>query len=167
MKELFYFSNSDVMVQVHYDDTENVLRYTSHRKISEREREIIEQYIKNHVVTEIEQKSLKETILNYGGIDSKLTYNLDQFHLERRKADKEKEEATNSAADSAVKDLISNSMENYYFEKIGETLIKIHKIEDTAESGKAKEAYHLDLLELVQAYNMYSNKKVDIQDLLN
>ena len=42
MKELFYFSQSDLMIQVQYSEASNALSYSSHREITEAERKFIE-----------------------------------------------------------------------------------------------------------------------------
>ena len=166
MKELFYFSNSDVMVQIEYSETDNLLHYTSHRRITDREREIIEQYIKNHVVSEIEDHANTDaTSLNYAGIDAKLTYNLDQFHLEKSKTTREEPNINEAQVEKTVQDLIQSSMQKYYFEKIGEMLLSLRKAYESADDIQISGIKH-DLAQLVDAYNSYSNQKVDLTDIL-
>jgi len=166
MKELFYFSNSDVMVQIQYSDTDNLLQYTSHRRITDREREIIEQYIKNHVVSEFEDQANIETTLNYAGIDAKLTYNLDQFHLEKSKNAKEEPKVNETQIEKSVQDLIQSSMQKYYFEKIGEMLLSLRKAYEKADDIQINRIKQ-DLSELIDAYNSYASKKVDLTDILS
>ena len=68
----------------------------------------------------------------------------------------------NGKIDLAIKDLINTSMSNYYFEKIGETIVEYKKNETTPKNDKFKK----NLEELVIAYNAYSSKKVKLEKVL-
>lgn len=160
MKELFYFSNSDLMIQVQYVDELNTLRYSSHRKITKREKEFVEQYILNNIVanrTEVEEKST--ATLSYIGINFSLAKELTQVQQRKPKPDLNFD---NGNVDLAIKDLINTSMSNYYFEKIGETIVEYKKNETTPKNNKFKK----NLEELVIAYNSYSSKKVKLEKVL-
>lgn len=148
MKDLYYFSNSDVMVQVHVAQDGGIVWYKSHRKIDQHEQEIIEAYL----------ESEQEVEVDYAGINSDLVANLNQFHAEKRQ---QVEQTQNSPeVDEAIQQLITGSMESYYFEQIGDLLVKIRN------QHAATPRQVGDLVMLVEAYNGYAANKVDAQTLL-
>jgi len=175
MKELFYFSKSNVMVQVQYSYQSNALRYASHRSITEVERNVIERYFRENVATEAKNPRFAEAAIQYGGIDYKLINHLNQFQAvkpfgesDQRFADDANpfESLINKDVETSVQDLIHTSMSNYYFEKIGNAILEVRKaIRNEADTDKLRE-YRRRLEELVSAYNQYSNKPVSLQEVL-
>jgi len=172
MKELYYFSKSDVMIQVQFSNASQSLRYASHRHLSEEERMTIEKYLLKNVVSE-SHTEWGDTQLDYLGIDYKLINSLNQFNSVKPSESKEDaalnnpfKSFVNKDIEKSVNELITTSMTNYYFEKIGSTLLETRReIEAAAEKTKLAE-YKQMLEELVDAYNQYSNRKVKIKDIL-
>ncbi len=176
MKELFYFSKSDLMVQVQYNKDTHALRYASHRKINDGEKGLVEKYITENVANETKNPEYSTAAIDYTGVDFKLINHLNQFHAV--KSLKKPGKAKGSEAgeplkslirkdiDSAVKDLIKTSMKNYYFEKIGSTLVEARKKSENGARTEELKEYNSMLEELVNAYNSYSRKKVSFKDVL-
>ncbi|MFQ5822993.1 MAG: hypothetical protein ACE5JB_02960 [bacterium] len=163
MKELLYFSFSDLMIQVKYSKDVNSLQYASHRKITIGERVIIEQYLLTNIAVKTEYYQKHPSVLVYLGINSKLVKELNLFHLKNTiKFLKDKEQDV----ENSVKNLITESMSKYYFEQIGNTILEIRKIAKDPYSEKKMVYYKNKLEELVDAYNIYTNRKVTIEEVL-
>ena len=163
MKELLYFSSSDLMIQVAYLKKENALHYFSHRKLTFGERVIVEQYLLTNIAVKTEYYKKHPANLNYLGINSKLVKDLNQFHLKNTMSnlrDKEQE------VSSSVRNLIDQSMANYYFEQIGNTILEIRKIIDEPISEHEIATYKNRLQELVTAYNAHNKVKVTCKEVV-
>ena len=158
MKELFYFSQSDLMIQVQYGQVSNALSYSSHREITEGERKFIEHYIRTKVNSEAESNSV-----SYQGINDELAKDLNEYHSKTTlKSLHEKHEKV----DNAVKGLIKESMANYYFEQIGKKLIEVRgMIQESSEVSELNLEKN-NLAELVYAYNIYADQKVSFEKVL-
>lgn len=158
MKELFYFSQSDLMIQVQHGHTSNSLCYSSHREITEGERKFVEHYIRTKVGTEAENDSV-----SYLGIDDELARDLNEYHSKNNlKSLHEKHEKI----DDAVKDLIKESMANYYFEQIGKKLIEMRGMIQQGGENLELNRERNNLAELVYAYNIYADEKVSFEKVL-
>ena len=68
MTGVFYYANSDLMLQVKFSSETDTLLYSSHRRISDREREVIERHIPTNVAVES-----RSATFYYLGINHKLT----------------------------------------------------------------------------------------------
>src|SRR3990172_7360706 len=107
MRELLYFSSSDLMIQVSYKKDVNSIHYFSHRELSFGERVIVEQYLLTNIAVKTEYYKKHPAMLNYIGVNSQLVKELNQFHLKNTMNTlKEKE----SKVKSSVKSLIDQSM---------------------------------------------------------
>ncbi len=163
MKELLYFSASDLMIEVNYKPENNSIHYASHRRLTFGERVIVEQYLLSNVAVKTEYFRKHPAALNYLGIDGRLVKDLNQFHLKNTiKTLKEKEQEV----EASVRALIHHSMSNYYFEQIGTKLLELRRKTRGAAADDELRTLQLQLAELVDAYNHYSEKKVQVQDLL-
>jgi len=163
MKELLYFSSSDIMVQVTYTKTTNSLDYYSHRKLTFGERVIVEQYLLNNIAVKTDYYKKVPSVLTYSGVDSKLVKDLNQFHLKNTISvlkQKEKE------VEHSVQKLIDKSMANYYFEQIGNTIIEIRRIVENSEYDLSLITYRKKLNKLIEAYNEHAEHKVTFHDIV-
>lgn len=164
MKELLYFSASDLMIQVNYEPEDNSIHYLSHRRLTFGERVVVEQYLLTNVAVKTEYYKKHPAILNYLGISGKLVKDLNQFHLKNTvKTLKEKEKE----AELSVRDLINQSMSNYYFEQIGKVLLEMRRSKGAKSSMEDRLSYETQLQELIEAYNAYSERKVTYQQVLS
>ncbi|MDZ7331532.1 MAG: hypothetical protein ONB31_06110 [candidate division KSB1 bacterium] len=170
MKELLYFSFSDLLVKVEYSKEANSLKYSSHREVSFNERVIIEQYLLTTIAVKTDFYNRYPALFIYLGKDEKLIRDLNLFHLKNTLkflANREKE------VKEKVDELISHSMSNYYFERIGDTILELRKNlkSDQENSDKqhrikvVKETIE-KMNELIKAYNNYSDKKITIEKVV-
>ena len=163
MKELLYFSSSDLMIQVHYKQEGNSLLYSSHRKLTFGERVVVEQYLLTNIAVKTEYYKKSPAMLNYQGIENTLIKELNQFHLKntiRSLKDREQD------VDNSVRSLIDRSMSNYYFEQIGNAIVELRKITEDPVLNEDLSECKCRLQELIDAYNVYSDRKVTYQEVL-
>jgi len=163
MNELLYFSASDLMVQVRYKQENNSLNYFTHRKLTFGERVIVEQYLLTNIAVKTDYYKKHPANFNYAGVNSTLVKDLNQFHLKNtmkvlNKKDKELEDE--------VKNLIEKSMEKYYFEKIGTKLLEIKELLKGQVSEEDMEKHHWQLKDLIDAYNLYTEKRIAYEDVV-
>ncbi len=163
MKELLYFSASDLMIQVNYKPEDNSIYYSSHRKLTFGERVVVEQYLLTNVAVKTEYYKKHPAVLNYLGINGKLVKDLNQFHLKNTIKSLKEKEAT---VDAAVKELIDQAMANYYFEQIGAKLLEIRKQSAKGAGSKVCQRLKQELHELIDAYNLHSAQKVSVRDVV-
>jgi hypothetical protein len=163
MKELLYFSSSDVMIQVIYKQEANSLDYYSHRKLTFGERVVVEQYLLNNIAVKTEYYKKHPSMLNYVGVNSDLVKELNQFHLKNTinvlKA-KEKE------VEHSVKKLIDKSMSNYYFEQIGNAIVDIRQSLQDETTGDRLKELAMRIESLITAYNAYSDNQVHLAEIV-
>lgn len=163
MKELLYFSSSDLMVQVNYRETVNAINYHSHRKLSFGERVVVEQYLLTNIAVKTAYYKKCPAVLNYVGINSRLVKDLNQFHLKNTMNSlKEKERVVKST----VRGLIDQSMSSYYFEQIGNTILQIRAAVDKPLRKLDIFEYGNKLRELIDAYNAHVDRHVTFDDVV-
>lgn len=139
------------------------MHYYSHRNLTFGERVIVEQYLLTNIAVKTDYYKKSPAILNYLGLDKKLIKELNQFHLKNTiKNLKDKDQDV----DNSVKDLIDRSMLNYYFEQIGNVILEIRNIIKDPSPHNQINDYKDQLEKLIQAYNLYSERKVTYQDVL-
>lgn len=166
MKELLYFSFADLMARVEYHQEANSLRYTTHRQMLYNERVVVEQYILTTIALKTEYYKRQPALFIYVGLDAQLVKELNLFHLKNTlKTLVEKEQDVKDS----VSGLINQSMQNYYFEQIGDTILDARReIKDiTADSmGERLDQIKIKMEELVKAYNNYSAQKITINEVI-
>ena len=163
MKELLYFSFADLMVRVEFNKEANSLRYASHRKITFGERVIVEQYLLTNIALKTEYYKRQPALFIYLGVDKQLVKDLNLFHLKntlKTLVDKEKNVKT------TVNNLINQSMLNFYFEKIGDTILAIREAIEHNKPDSVLKELKQSLEELVDAYNLYTDEKINMQKVL-
>lgn len=164
MNELIYFSTSDVMIKAQYREKRQSVRYFSHRGLTPDEREAIESYILNQIDAAQAEKGREIKSLHYLGVDDDLSLHLRRVHQQKQqKVQLQKEESM----DQAIQDLIARSMASYYFEQIGYVLIELRRAEASAEYALCADGYTESLKKLVDAYNLYTDKKVTLEQVLS
>jgi hypothetical protein len=166
MKELLYFSFADMMARVEYHEEANSLRYATHRKMTFGERIIVEQYLLTKIALKTEYYKRQPALFIYLGIDAQLIKDLNLFHLKntlKSLAEKEKD------VKDSVNGLINQSMQAYYFEQIGDTILDIRREIEHHSAGRAGERFNLlkmKIEELVKAYNLYTEQKITIHQVI-
>ena len=163
MKELLYFAFSDLMVQVEYSKEANSLKYSSHRELTFGERVIVEQYILTNMAMKTDYYRKRPSLFIYMGVDSKLVKELNLYHLKntlQEMVGKEKE------VKQKVQELINTSMMSYYFDKIGDQILKLRDLLSSGGSREEIDDCIVELTELVKAYNLYADRKISLDDVL-
>ena len=163
MKELLYFSFSDLLVKVEYSKETNSLEYASHRDISFGERVVIEQYLLSNIALKTEYYNHCPGSFIYLGKDKKLVRDLNLFHLKnslKTLAGRDKE------VKQQVNDLVARSMSNYYFEQIGDEIVGLRKMVDHNFNDMDFHKTKAKMKELIKAYNLYSHKEISMEDVI-
>lgn len=166
MKELFYFSFADLMARIEYHQEANSLSYTTHRKMTSSERGLVEQYLLNTVALQTEYYKRRHALFIYRGIDPRLTKVLDQLHSKNASREPVVDE---KEINDSVRSLISRSMQNYYFEQIGETILEARRCVASGKAGFADDRHgrgKVKLEELVKAYNVYTDQKITPAEII-
>jgi hypothetical protein len=163
MSELFYFSFADLMVRAEYNPEANSLRYFSHRKITFNERLLVEQYLLTNHAQKTDYYKKEPSFFIYLGKEPQLVKELNLFHLKsslQTLVEKEKD------VKESVHDLIHQSMQNYYFEQIGEALLAMRQEATVGVSRERALPLRRKLEELVEAYNIYAGQKLSITEVI-
>lgn len=163
MSELFYFSFADLMVRVEYNPEANALRYASHRKMTLNERVVVEQYLLANVAQKTDYYKQAASLFVYLGLEAQLAKDLNVFHLKSTLKDLVAKE---NDVKASVEGLISSSMQNYYFEQIGDAIIAMRQ--EVANGYSYERAYPLRqrMEELVKAYNVYSQQQLSVKQVV-
>jgi hypothetical protein len=163
MNELFYFAFADLMLRVEYNKDANSLRYASHRRMTSGERMIVEQYLLISVATKTEYYEREPSQFFYLGLEARLLKAFNSFHLNgapQHHGESEKE------VSAVVEGLINQSMQNYYFEQIGDAILAMRR-EFTNGAAQARVAPFCRRMEkLVAAYNHYSEQKISVVEVI-
>lgn len=163
MNELFYFSFADLMVRVEYSREANALRYASHRKMTFNERVVVEQYLLANFAVKTEYYKQQASLFVYLGMEAQLAKDLNLFHLKstlKTLVDKEND------VKASVQSLISSSMESYYFEKIGETIIAMREEVQKGFTQECAQPLRVRMEELVKAYNLHSRQQLNVAQVV-
>lgn len=180
MKELFYFSFADLMARIEYHQRANSLRYATHREMTFDERVIVEHYLLTSFAVKTEYYKRPSALFYYLGADARLAKDLAALHLKNplgAQFDKEEE------VEDSVSGLISRSMQNYYFEQIGDTILEARRELANIGAGLADERCgrprfpienmndsrgrrKVKLKELIKAYNAYADQKITMDKIV-
>jgi len=166
MKELLYFSFADLMARAEYHQEANSLRYATHRKITFDERVLVEQYLLTNFALKTEYYKRQPALFIYIGVDAQLTKDLNLFHLKntlRSLVEKEQD------VKDSVHGLINQSMQNYYFEQIGDAILAARRElahRDAVEADERLGSLKTKMEELVKAYNVYTDQKISINEVI-
>jgi hypothetical protein len=163
MKELLYFSSSDLLIKVEYSEKTNSLKYASHREISFGERVVIEQYILSNVAMKTDYYKRFPALFVYKGEDSALKKDLNLYHI---KSSIKNLNGEDRKVKKVVDELIAKSMSNYYFEQIGEEILTLRKQVNEIGEEEIIAEIRGKMDELIKAYNAYSERKVTLEDVI-
>jgi len=163
MKELLYFSFSDLLVKVEYNKEANSLKYLVHREININERIMVEQYILSHFALKTEYYRRRPALFMYLGVEKKLFRDLNLLHLKntlKSLLDRDKK------IKEQVKKLINQSLSNYYFEQIGDAILALRQEVNTNCRAEFIDESRDKMAKLVEAYNLYSDRKVKLEEII-
>jgi hypothetical protein len=163
MRELFYFTFADLMIQAEYTLQSNSLKYVCHRDMNFGERFAIEQYLLSNFALKTEYYNRHPAVFIFLGVDKKLVRELNLFHLKNTLnsiVSREKE------VDDKVRMLINDSLQNYYFEQIGDAILALRK----EVTGNCRSEVIVEnqskMAELLKAYNLYADKNVALAEII-
>jgi len=159
MNELFYFAFADLMVRIAYDKETNALRYASHRKIAGDERAIVEQYILASIAIKTDYFKRTPSRFIYLGLEAQLVKYRERFHRQTM-LEKEKD------MEASVAGLINQSMQHFYFEQIGDTILDARANIGAGLADERHRRHKAKLTELVKAYNTYADQKVTMDKII-
>ena len=163
MEELFYFPSFDLLVKIRYAKDTNSIRYATHRAITTDERKIIDRYILSDVAVKTDYYRRTPSLLLYMGVDISLEKELKFYRLHDtiKEALNQKE-----SVDKKVQELISSSLSTYYFERVGDELLKLRKlIRKQASEDEIEGALNV-VVTLLEAYNQNSEHPVELRTIL-
>jgi hypothetical protein len=163
MEELFYFPSLDLLIKTTYSAYANSLRYATHRSIVADERKVVEHYVLSEVGPKTEYYRRSPSLLLYIGVDASLEKELRFYRLQETIKDVlvQKE-----ALDKQVKDLITKSLSNYYFERVGDELVTLRKLLiEGGEENRIREAFDR-IGTLLDAYNENSGQQIAMDNVL-
>ncbi|MCI0514504.1 hypothetical protein L0128_14915 [candidate division KSB1 bacterium] len=163
MNELLYFSFSDLMIRVEYNPEGNILKYASHRKVIFSERVIVEQYLLSNFALKTEYYRREPALFMYLGKDEQLVRDLNLFHLKHALQNMV---AREKDIHEKVSDLISHSMTNYYFERIGEAIRALRFEIDNHRRPEVIDNNRFQMSELIKAYNVYASQKINLAEII-
>lgn len=141
--DLYYFSHMDMMVKIVLDG------YFTHRKPSRKEKDKISDYITYKL----------RGVNNWIGVDENLSRELRKFKVKYNKRVAQNKRRKEEKIKKVVENLIKESMTNYYFEKIGDTILEIRK-------NPSKDILIKKLSELLSAYNLHTNSNISLKEII-
>ncbi len=163
MEELFYFSTFDLLIKTKYAQEANSLRYATHRSISIDEKKAVESYVLEEVAPKTDYYQKSPSLLLYMGVDVTLAKELKFYRVQNTLKDILDNKAM---VDKEVQNVISKSLSNYYFERIGDKLIILRDFIQEDQSDEKIENVFLEISILLEAYNINSGQNIEIKDIL-
>jgi hypothetical protein len=159
MNELFYFAFADLMTRIEYDKESNALRYASHRGMTAGERMVIEQYVLTSITAKTDYYKRQPSRFIYLGVETQLVKSLNKFYF---RATPEKE----MDVTASVEGLINQSMQNYYFEQIGDAIVAMRQELSNGTAPARVVPLRRKMEELVEAYNHYTEQKISVAEVI-
>jgi len=163
MDELFYFPTFDLLIKIVYAREANSIRYATHRSIKTNEKKVVERYILQEVAPKTEYYDRHPSLLLYMGVDVTLKKELKTYQVKdtiKTIIDRK------HSIDEKVQDLISSSLSNYYFERLGDKLLSLRRIMESDAGAEKFENTLKEIKSLLHAYNQNSGQEIDIRTIL-
>jgi hypothetical protein len=126
------------------------------------ERTGIERYLLENVPVEIKHPTGISAV-HYMGVEEDLVIKLDQIPSQHKRLSVLEKE---NRVEGAVRDLINQSLSNYYFEQIGNALVEIRRLSGSLDKSLLRGGLEDKLKELVDAYNQHTKNKVSVDEIV-
>ncbi len=163
MEELYYLQNLDLLIKVMVDEHEGHIRFYTHRHITESETVEVEHFIHHQIGYGVPNYSGALELLRYAGMDSALASEL-RFH--RLQGTIKNVLNKKQDIDIKVRKLIETSSSTYYFERLGDELVKLRKALN-AQAPKATLKMLLNNIRiLLHAYNSNSGQNLELSQVV-
>ncbi len=161
MRELIYFSEYRLLIEVVYNHDLNMLRYETHRKPTPEEKKFVEIFLISKFAQDTDYFNETDSHLVFSGINPLLKMKLSQMEYESYL------KASNSHGvdlKTQVSELVNSSLKNFYFERLGDSILELRKKvkKGNGEKEIIVEKLKHNILELIEAYNKYSDTKVTV-----
>ena len=163
MEEFFYFPTFDLLIKTTYAKEANSLRYCSHRSLKMDEKSAVERYVLTEVGPKTDYYKKTPSILLYIGVDKSLEKELKFYRLQGSVKDILQQ---NSQIDQQVHSLINESLSAYYFDRVGDELLKLRQSLEESAAEREIEGIIGRINTLLTAYNQRSGQKISIQSIL-
>jgi hypothetical protein len=163
MNELFYFAFADLMVRVEYNKDTNTLRYATHRRMTSGERMILEQYLLISLAAKTDYYKREVSQFVYLGLEARLLKAFNVFHFNDTP---QRQVGSEQDASAVVAGLINQSMQNYYFEQIGDAILAMRREFSNGAPQARVASLRRKMEKLVEAYNHYSEQKITIVEVI-
>ncbi|NOZ62965.1 MAG: hypothetical protein GXO74_15015 [Calditrichaeota bacterium] len=161
MEELVYFSKFQLLIRAGYDRDLNVIRYETHRKPLPEEKKSVEVFLISKFALDTDYFQESSSSLIFNGVDGALEKNLAQMQFESyaKKLDSHYWEL-----ELKVSELVHGSLRKFYFEHLGDSILEFRKKVNKRNPDKeiVVEKLKHNILELIEAYNRYSETKVTV-----
>jgi len=128
-----------------------------------KERIKIEQHLLNEFAQKVGFYNKDSSLFIYVGVESELHKELSLLHLDnmlKYLVGKEKE------TEKIVKEVIDVSLTNYYFEQLGDEIRSLRGELKSGQFHKRHSNAKLKMNELLDAYNLHSNQKLTLQEVV-
>ncbi len=163
MNELLYFSSVDLLIRVDYSPETNALRYWTNRQTDASERRLVEQYLLSEFAARVGYYDRAPSLFICMGTDSQLNSELDTKRIHEPPSE---EASREQHVEAEVKAVITESMKEYYFERLGEEILAFRRqIEQGADSECIRDA-KVRMSQLLGAYNLYSGQRLALSEVL-
>ncbi len=163
MDELYYFPTFDLLIKVIYAEEANSLRYATHRDTTLSERKVIDKYVLQEIAPKTDYYKRTPSLLLYMGVDTTLKKELKSYQVK----DTIKSIIENKhEIEQKVQALISSSLSNYYFERLGDKLLALRKSMAIDMQPDAFEQLLMEISILLHAYNQNSGQQIGIEEIL-
>ncbi|MDZ7725067.1 MAG: hypothetical protein U5R06_20190 [candidate division KSB1 bacterium] len=162
MNDLYYFSSLKVLCKITYAKEANSIRYTTDRPLPVAERKTIEQYILENLAQDTDYYDRTPSLLLYMGVNPALQKYHKQVQLKNTIKNVVHQKMD---LDKKVKHLISESLSQYYFDKLGDKLLDLrHNFSDQSE--QETDALILQIYTLLDAYNQNTGQDITLKSIL-
>ena len=163
MDELFYFPTFDLLIKIVYASEANSIRYATHRAVKTNEKKVVERYILQEIAPRTDYYDRHPSLLLYMGVDVSLKKDLKTYQVKdtiKTIIDRKHN------IDQKVQDLISSSLSNYYFERLGDKLLQLRQAMENHDDSGLFQSTLKEIRALLNAYNQNSGQEIDIRTIL-
>lgn len=162
MNDLYYFSSLNVLCKITYAKEANSIRYTTDRSLPANERKTVEQYILENLAHDTDYYDRTPSLLLYMGVNP----GLQKYHKQVQVKNTIKDVVHQKMdVDKKVKHLISESLSQYYFDKLGDKLLTLRQ-NISSQSDQEADVLILQIRTLLDAYNQNTGQDISLNSIL-
>ena len=165
MKNVYYFSSLDLLVQIRESQGKRIIHFTTHRPASEEELQQIETFIANKfdLCKEGSDEDCESVYLLYLGVEESLQQ---ENHYQILQGTIQEVVNKKQIIDRKVKQLIDESLSTWYFEKLGEKLISLRRAINQTANPQHIQQMISEISLLLDAYNLHAGQDLRLAQIL-